>query len=377
MAAPSVTYTFTNGTTADATQVNTNFTDLINGASDGTKDYTINALVVGGAATFNGAMTLGNASGDAITVTGSLASSVAVSANATYNIGGSTTGLLSVYLGNNTRTVRLLAGTLTGSYTITLPPATAAAGQLMVFNSSSTAEFRYADKFAGAKTANYTATGDETIIPCSCSVSSFTVTLPAASTMTGKQLKIIRTDSDLTRAVTIDANGSETIDGATTTTLNTQYECVTIACDGSNWHVINRKIPSVWTAYTPGTQGFGTIAGLEAFWRRDGDSIDIRAYFASGTTTSTEARLDLPSGLTSASSSKIVTKGIVGNFQRNEDVAAAQFLIMIQPSVTYLNFVRQSAGFIGNAFRNGDEVVSNTTVISIQADGIPISGWAG
>jgi hypothetical protein len=61
MAAPSVTYTFSNSTTADATEVNTNFTDIINGITDGTKDLTINLLTVNGAASFNGNVTLGNA----------------------------------------------------------------------------------------------------------------------------------------------------------------------------------------------------------------------------------------------------------------------------------------------------------------------------
>jgi hypothetical protein len=53
MAAPSVTNTFTNGTTADATQVNQNFTDVINGITDGTKDLTFNDCTVNGAAVFN------------------------------------------------------------------------------------------------------------------------------------------------------------------------------------------------------------------------------------------------------------------------------------------------------------------------------------
>ena len=39
--------------------------------------------------------------------------------------------------------------------------------------------------------------------------------------------------------VTIDGNGSETIDGATTIQLYEQYDYVRIACDGSNWHTID------------------------------------------------------------------------------------------------------------------------------------------
>ena len=73
MANVSVSYTFSNSTTADATQVNQNFTDIINGTSDGTKDFSISALTCAGNVTFNGNTTIGNASSDDLTVTASLA----------------------------------------------------------------------------------------------------------------------------------------------------------------------------------------------------------------------------------------------------------------------------------------------------------------
>ena len=68
MAIPSVTYTFTNSTVADATEVNTNFSDLINALTDGTSDHSISTLTLAGALTANGNVTLGNASGDTMTV---------------------------------------------------------------------------------------------------------------------------------------------------------------------------------------------------------------------------------------------------------------------------------------------------------------------
>jgi hypothetical protein len=99
MAYPSVTYTFSNSTTADATQVNQNFTDLINGLSDGTKDLSISALTVAGTATLNGAINLGNATTDDITITGYLASSFIPKTNQTYDIGTADLGLRALYLG--------------------------------------------------------------------------------------------------------------------------------------------------------------------------------------------------------------------------------------------------------------------------------------
>lgn len=124
MAAPSVTYTFSNGTTASASEVNTNFTDIINGVSDGTKDLSINALTCAGTATLNGAINLGNASSDDLTITASLASSIAIKTNASYGIGSSTLGLTGIYFGNSTYTTRIVPGSLSGSNTLTLPTTT-------------------------------------------------------------------------------------------------------------------------------------------------------------------------------------------------------------------------------------------------------------
>jgi hypothetical protein len=132
MAAPSVTYTFANSTTADATQVNQNFTDLINAMTDGTKDFVISALQCDGNATFNANVTLGNGTPDDITVSGSLASSIPIKTNNSYDIGTSTLGLAGVYLGApSSRSTRVRAHqSLSGSYTATLPDNNYAAGKV-------------------------------------------------------------------------------------------------------------------------------------------------------------------------------------------------------------------------------------------------------
>ena len=87
MASPAVTYTFTNSTTADATQVNQNFSDLIAGMTDGSKSFSIDALTVSGACLLNGTVGLGNASSDDITFTGYVASAITPKTDATYGLG--------------------------------------------------------------------------------------------------------------------------------------------------------------------------------------------------------------------------------------------------------------------------------------------------
>lgn len=64
-----------------------------------------------------------------------------------------------------------------------------------------------------------------------------TVNLPAAASADGALIVVKKTDASA-NAVTLDANASETIDGATTQTLAAQYDALTIACDGAAWWIV-------------------------------------------------------------------------------------------------------------------------------------------
>ena len=80
MGYPTVTYTFSTGENVDATEVNTNLTDIVNGLSDGTKNIKINNATIGGALTgastpsITGAVTLSSTLAvlGAVTQTGTL-----------------------------------------------------------------------------------------------------------------------------------------------------------------------------------------------------------------------------------------------------------------------------------------------------------------
>lgn len=170
MALPSVTYSFSNGTTSDATQVNTNFTDVINAMTDGTKSFTIDALTCNGAVTLKGAVTLGDGSPDDITFTGSLASSIPIKTNASFDIGSATLGLAGVYLGSSGSHSTRLVGAATTSYTLTLPTTAGSAGQVPMNTGSGTLAFLAPGP---AQASNYA-------IACSVSSSALTVSLKAA-----------------------------------------------------------------------------------------------------------------------------------------------------------------------------------------------------
>lgn len=111
------------------------------------------------------------------------------------------------------------------------------------------------------KTANYTATASDDIILCN--TNAFTITLPAATTSSGKIYYIAKIGSD-TNAISITRAGSDTIDGATTVTLNNQYDIITIGCDGSSiWYIIQYLKSPTQQTFTSGTGTYTTPAGVK------------------------------------------------------------------------------------------------------------------
>jgi len=63
------------------------------------------------------------------------------------------------------------------------------------------------------------------------------VSLPAAVNVSGKVYCIKKVDSTI-NAVTIDADGSETIDGDLTIDITGQYDALTVVSNGTSWLII-------------------------------------------------------------------------------------------------------------------------------------------
>ncbi len=243
MATIAVTYTFSNSTTADATQVNHNFQDIIDGTSDGTKSFVISALTCGSTATFNGNVLLGDASADDIQFNGSLATSIPIKTTATYDFGSSTKGLLSIYLGNSTFTTRLQTGA-TASYTLKLPPTAGSTGYIP-YNSDGAGTLTWSHGQTGIKTVtagnNYAildGDGYSTILLATGSSSDATVTMPAPANNTGRVIKIKKTDSG-TKKITVTANSGELFDGAASKILIEQNDFISLTTDGTNWFILD------------------------------------------------------------------------------------------------------------------------------------------
>jgi len=91
-----------------------------------------------------------------------------------------------------------------------------------------------------------------------------TITLPTAADNAQRIITIKKIDSG-TGTVTIDGEGAETIDGATTFVIDKRYDSVTIQCDGSAWYAIDSgNLPTinfVGQSSAPGNPASGFYKG--------------------------------------------------------------------------------------------------------------------
>ena len=99
-----------------------------------------------------------------------------------------------------------------------------------------------------------------------------------------------------------------------------------------------------WTTYTPaGLTGgeWGNSTNINVQYRRVGDSIELRGEFEIGTSTSAEAQLDLPAGLTIGGIN--AGAAVVGDWASSQvfSSAAVIYYLLSTPGDTFLNISRQ------------------------------------
>lgn len=87
-------------------------------------------------------------------------------------------------------------------------------------------------------TTSYSVSLNDSIILANATSGAITVTLPLALESEQKRLTIKKTDSS-GNAVTIDGNGTETIDGALTKSLATQYKAYELVAQGGSWWIVS------------------------------------------------------------------------------------------------------------------------------------------
>jgi hypothetical protein len=121
--------------------------------------------------------------------------------------------------------------------------------------------------------------------------------------------------------------------------------------------------------------GFGTVSSIEDQCQRQGSDLLVRLKFVAGTTTATEARVNLKLGgvaLTSAGTSVIPSLQLAGDGARS--VSTNNPAPLIEPSVAYLTFGLEGAAVTKLSKAQGSSMVSSGQTISLFAR-IPINGW--
>lgn len=166
------------------------------------------------------------------TITGSKTFSVSVVFGSGFTItGGSTNSYIrgdgsAANFGASTRSA-LLTGFTSGAGTVAAGDTVLQAIQKLDGNNSAMTAYV-------AKTANYTLTAADYCVDLTAN--SATITLPTAVGISGKQYVVKNSGSGTT--LTLATTSSQTIDGTTTKTYNTQYSGVRVISDGANWKII-------------------------------------------------------------------------------------------------------------------------------------------
>lgn len=88
---------------------------------------------------------------------------------------------------------------------------------------------------SSTQTGAYT-TSDEELVFVDTSGGAVTITLSSSDASTGNTVRVVDLGSAGSNTITIDSEGSETIDGSTSTTIDTNYGALVLHSDGSDWY---------------------------------------------------------------------------------------------------------------------------------------------
>jgi hypothetical protein len=171
-----------------------------------------------------------------------------------------------------------------------------------------------------AKTATYTATTADRVIIFDTTSGAMTCNLHAASTMTNMALIIKKLGGSTANPLTIDANSTETIDGALTEVISVAGGFRELISDGTKWHIIGGKVEPIIVTLsnlTTAGQNISIDASVASIYRIattssastctlavptnpiDGDAINVEVSATVATSVTINASILLTTGITS------------------------------------------------------------------------------
>jgi hypothetical protein len=134
--------------------------------------------------------------------------------------------------------------------------------------------------------------------------------------------------------------------------------------------------PPMWQKYTPAFTGFGTVNTQSFWWRRLGDSLQIKGRFVSGTSTATEARIGLPGSVVVDPAKVNGTLELGAPASVNASGATTMgWMTAIEPSVNYVCIGRQTSTTDYQTKVQASSLVAASGVVILTPATIPITGW--
>jgi hypothetical protein len=267
-----------------------------------------------------------------------------------------------------------------------LPSQTSQSGKFLTTDGTDTSWASGSSLVAvSTKTTTYTLQSSDDVILADASSAAFTLTLPAAASVTGKKFIIKKIDSGFNQ-VTIDGNSSETIDGSADRKLSTQYESITIVSDGTNWQLLDRRIPSGWTSFTPTGSWTGGNVTYTGKWRRDGDTVHITGSIAlTGAPTGAALTVTLPNSWTVDTNKLDVSGGALTFIESSMTTLLDSGTAQIDGKVGYssttvvsifYNAIAASRVEVGSVNATAPWTWANGDAIKFSFS-LPITGWEG
>lgn len=235
-----------------------------------------------------------------------------------------------------------------------------------------------------SKTTTYTAVATDGLILGSTSGGGWTLTLYSAASNSGLVLRIQKTSSDL-NTLNIAAAGGESINGESSTTLNTQYEEITLVSDGSEWVIISRTGNNTLpVAYTPTfNSSWGSTSARSIFSWREGKNLCIAGSFTAGTTTGANLSLitigfngsSAPSGLSvDTTVVQAVPNFMIGTWGTGNNGGSFGYVVCENTNPTKFGFTQAAGSAVANTITTPN--IMGGTSVTIQFNcRIPILGW--
>jgi hypothetical protein len=348
MPAPSYSYTLTNGTTADADEVMSNFNAILNGVTDGSKDLSVANITIATAAKFSAnSQVLSLIPSASLAATYSLTLPTNVPSGSNYTIRSTTAGVLS--FGHPGVTGATGADSDT---TLTL-----SSDRVQVITPTANREY----------------------------------TLPTTNVKAGDTFSFVNKAaiSSSVLSVIVKSSGGNTI-----ATLFPQMSASIVALQdtptsASHWMVIGNLV-SDWFSYTPATfsTGFGDVTNKVFEWRRVGNEMEIRGNFTLGNVSANAGNyfsLPVTPSTISVNTSRVNgdSANMLGIYTSKTTAGADMFGANVSGHLVYDS--TQGATYLGLARGNngGDKYGANANVSANMNSNayldlfahFPVSGW--